>query len=91
MNDLVSNLRDAYAFNRDPLHQRAADHIEELNRALEAYATETIERIDELEAALRTLVNHCECLDECCFHNYDKAADCRFFKARAALEGKDER
>lgn len=46
-------------------------------------------RIEALETALRTLVNHCECLDECCFHNYDQAADCRFFKARAALEGKE--
>lgn len=89
MDDLVSNLRDAYAFNGDPLHQRAADRIEALNRALEGYAMETIDRIEALEAALRTLVNHCECLDECCFHNYDKAADCRFFKARAALEGND--
>ncbi len=50
---------------------------------------EAADRIEVLEKALRTLVNHCECFDECCFHNYDQAADCRFFKARAVLEGKD--
>ncbi len=35
----------------------AADHIDALNAALEAYATETMERIDELEAALSRLVS----------------------------------
>jgi hypothetical protein len=50
---------------------------------------EAADRIEALEKALRTLVNHCECLDECCFHTYDTASDCRFFKARAALEGKE--
>lgn len=49
------------------------------------------ERIEALETALRTLVNHCECFDECCFHNYDQAAYCRFFKARAVLEEEYDR
>ncbi len=66
-NDLVKRLRDFEQWMRDPdsqkftlssdLFAQAADHIEELNRAFEAYATETMERIDELEAALRRLVS----------------------------------
>ena len=86
--DLVSNLRDAYAFNRDPLHQRAANHIEELNRALEGYATETIERIDELEAALLRVVEWAE--SHGLYADEEAQLHPVFTEARVALEGKDE-
>jgi cell division septum initiation protein DivIVA len=67
MSDLVELLRDDFSAelkDSDPHtvinayeeeRHRAADHIDALNAALEAYATETMERIDELEAALRRL------------------------------------
>jgi hypothetical protein len=62
-NDLVKRLRNPIGtsgsdFNATywlGISSEAADHIEALNAALEAYATETMERIDELEAALRRL------------------------------------
>lgn len=54
--DLVTRLRDAHGFLRDPLLGDAADHIDALNAALEAYATESMERIDELEAALEKII-----------------------------------
>ena len=85
--DLVSNLRDAYAFNGDPLHQRAANHIEELNRALEGYAMETIERMDELEAALLRVVEWAE--KHGLYADEEAQLHPVFTEARAALEGKD--
>ncbi|MFZ9406465.1 MAG: hypothetical protein ACO26U_05140 [Burkholderiaceae bacterium] len=85
--DLVKRLRDFEQWMRDPdsqkftlssdLFAQAADHIEELNRAFEAYATETMERIDELEAALEKITK---------IPPFGQPQ----MIARAALEGKDE-
>jgi cell division septum initiation protein DivIVA len=62
--DLVKRLRNPIGtsgsdFNATywlGISSEAADHIEALNAALEAYATETMERIDELEAALEKII-----------------------------------
>lgn len=77
MSDLVKRLRD---YAGDAGHystmKEAADYIEELNRAFEAYATETMERIDELEAALEKITK-------------TPPFGQPQMIARAALEGKD--
>jgi len=68
MDDLSKLLRDDFSAeikDSDPWtvinayegeRHRAADHIGALNAALEAYATESMERIDELEAALEKII-----------------------------------
>jgi ferritin-like metal-binding protein YciE len=77
---LVDRLRaeDPETGLRHSIASEAADHIEELNRAFEAYATETMKRIDKLEAALEKITK-------------TPPFGQPQMIARAALEGKDER
>jgi hypothetical protein len=79
-NDLVKRLREDWT----PIFGgcvgtmfEAADHIDALNAALEAYATESMERIDELEAALEKIIK-------------TPPFGQPQMIARAALEGKDD-
>jgi len=86
MDDLLKRLQDKYASPQDVAE--AADHIKELNRAFEAYATETMERIDRLEAALLRMVEWAE--SHGLYADEEAQLDPVFANARAALEGKDE-
>jgi len=85
-NDLVQRLRDlgervSFGHVVPPAGTymlKAANHIEELNRAFEAYATEMVARVDELESVLKEIADHNR-------HGWTMQTEI----ARAALGGKD--
>jgi len=65
MDDLVKKLRDRQVCSiaqnscrNDWRLEQAADRIEELNKAFEAYATEMVERVDKLESVLEEIADH---------------------------------
>ena len=60
MDDLVKRLRaeDPETGLRHSIAFEAADRIEELNRAFEAYATEMLARVDELERVLKEIADY---------------------------------
>jgi len=94
-NDLVKRMRDTgegdiylAPTSTKKMIDEAADRIEALNAALEGYATETIERIDELEAALLRMVEWAE--SHGLYADEEAQLHPVFTEARAALEGKDD-
>ena len=71
MTDLIKRLREADSYNKkyyalDPLHQEAADRIEELEKQCSFYARSDqflVEEIKELEAKLTKAVEYFKKLD----------------------------
>jgi hypothetical protein len=93
-NDLVKRMRDTgegdiylAPTSTKKMIDEAADHIDALNAAFVAYATERMERIDELEAALLRMVEWAE--SHGLYADEEAQPDPVFANARAALEGKD--
>jgi hypothetical protein len=89
--EFVNRIRFLAAGQDDPQSvalSDCADHIDALNAALEAYATETMERIDELEAALLRIVEWAE--SHGLYADEEAQLHPVFTEARAALEGKNE-
>jgi hypothetical protein len=87
---LVDRLRveDPETGLRHSIASEAADYIDTLNAAFVAYATETMNRTDELEAALLRVVEWAE--SHGLYADEEAQLDPVFANARAALEGKDE-